>query len=194
MPSWNLISKTLPSESTTNLPITVPSISGVSIDIVSWITPFSFILGYSWRIFCLRLLYEFSLASNCSVFLTFDSSWFVGISDDCPLELSTKASFSPPWGILTGLFSDSIVCGGEIPAAVVPPISILSADGLLSGSPGISVLCWTFGNLLTIRDSVCGIPWLSEGVEGVYVLLGDKLPMSLCELLGVNLSIDLLGR
>ena len=55
-PAWNLISKTLPSASTTNLPTTVPSISGVSVEMVSRITPFSFTLGYSWRIFCLRVL------------------------------------------------------------------------------------------------------------------------------------------
>ena len=81
------------------------------------------------------------------------------ISGDCPLELSTKAIFSPPWTILTPLFSDSTVCGGEIPTVVeLPvPISIGSVDGLFSGSPGISLLCRSSGNLLTPRDPVSRI-------------------------------------
>jgi hypothetical protein len=35
---------------------------------------------------------------------------------------------------------------------------------------------------------------VEEVEEVLYVLLGDKPPISLCELLGVNLSIDFLGR
>ena len=55
------------------------------------------------------------------------------------------------------LFPDSTVCGAEIPAAVVLPISMASADGLFSGSPGISLLCRSSGNLLIPRGAVSRI-------------------------------------
>ncbi len=76
-------------------------------------------------------------------------------------------------------------------------MSYCSGDGLLSGSPDISLFCLISGSLLIARGSVSGILSLrlltSGDAEGVY--LASNLGISLCELLRISPKIDcLLGR
>ena len=88
-------------------------------------------------------------------------------------------------------------CVGEIPVVVLLPMSYCSGDGLLSGSPDISLFCLISGSLLIAKGSVSGILSLrlfrSGDTEGVY--LASDLGISPCELVRISPKIDcLLGR